>query len=342
MVTSSNERKIRIKSIGATVIGIILLTLYFINDFAISTQIINAGIHAVMIFICIKTMMKKRFFNESIYTLILMFLLEIFIINGIPYLDHADWFITMIRANIGLDLGPRFGQKVMAMPYLRFYLIGLVLLIIAKASKDSYFSERTIHIMEIAGKFSFWAMVLHICAACSLHYEILESITFFVFMISAFWEMFTAKVFRKNSVWKASALTLLIWGIEVFYGSLFIDLTASFQRLYYIEWYYLLGLFLISCICILSEDAREDNIIGISFLATMIILFFQENVTIILKFEKWLFFHIIAISAYQCVWYKICLKKSEKDRIDHRLVCAGAYFVTFLLTVFIQYHLMRQ
>lgn len=341
MILNSKEEKLGIRNIGATVTAIILLSMYFIHDFKMDQQIVNAGIYIIIIIICASVTMEKQFFYESIYTLILMFFLGIFIKNSIPYLNHPDWFNDSFAANLDhIENGSELIQRVLETSYIQFYLLGLLLWFIAKTCKKSFLSTKFIYTMSILGIFSFWALIFHICAAFFLKYRLIETIIFAVFVIGAFWEAFTTKVFQRKSVWELSILVLLMSAIALFYEIPFSNLVSSFKRLYDAEWYYLLGLTLICCICILSEKKKEDNMIGVSILITMLLIFWRKNGSMMFGLEMLLVFHVAAVFMYQCIWNWFCFSKNDKKSIDHRYIYIGSYGVVLLFTILVQLHLM--
>ena len=147
MELNSNKNKLEIKSTMATVIAIILLALYFIRDFAANQQMAMAVCYIVIIILsaCL-TMKNSSFFKSSI-----------------PHWSDWEWFRSAFLADFNSTVdGAKIITKVFDTSYIYFYLIGLVLWLVAAVAATSVISSKVIHTMRILGIYSLWAIVLHI------------------------------------------------------------------------------------------------------------------------------------------------------------------------------------
>ena len=308
MELNSNKNKLEIKSTMATVIAIILLALYFIRDFAANQQMAMAVCYIVIIILSACLTMKNSSFFKAVYTLIMMFVLGSFIKYSIPHWSDWEWFRSAFLADFNSTVdGAKIITKVFDTSYIYFYLIGLVLWLVAAVAATSVISSKVIYTMRILGIYSLWAIVLHIFTTFFNNYELLGSIIFYVFVISAFWTAYTTKTFQPNGVWKTIILALIIETIAVFYMAEYENLINLFQNMYNMEWYYSLLLALVTFICLLEENVMEDNMIGFFFLGTNVLMLAERNKGIGFELVIVLLFHIVAATAYQYILNTFCV-----------------------------------
>lgn len=337
MELNSNKNKLEIKSTMATVIAIILLALYFIRDFAANQKMAMAVCYIVIIILSACLTMKNSSFFKSVYTLIMMFVLGSFIKYSIPHWSDWEWFRSAFLADFNSTVdGAKIITKVFDTSYIYFYLIGLVLWLVATVAATSVISPKVIYTMRILGIYSLWAIVLHIFTTFFNNYELLGSIIFYVFVISAFWTAYTTKTFQPNGVWKTIILALIIETIAVFYMAEYENLISLFQNMYNMEWYYSLLLALVTFICLLEENIMEDNMIGFFLLGTNVLMLAERNKGIGFELVIVLLFHIVAATAYQYILNTFCVKKNGKYIPDHRIIYGCCYIGAFLLTMFIE------
>ena len=336
MPSNDSARNIKVKSTAATVIAIILLAVYFTGDFIIHRSIPVFISYIIIIIFCTWRTVRKDSFFKSVYILIILFFAGFFLRQAILNWTDFDWFqIAFMKRFDFVGARPEMVKRIFSAPYMYFYIAGLVLLLVAVITSVQ---TRWNYIMRVLGTYSLWALIFQVVGSNFKIYESLQDIVFFVFAVSAFWTAYTTDKFTLTGVWKAVALTVLIGMTDILFADEYTELLHSFQKIYDTEWYFSLGLALITFICILTRDVREDNLIGCVLLGTNLIMFLSMNKNIVIESVMLLFFHIAAISAYQYIRYVFCPSENLKIDVDHRIIGVFCYTGSFLLTTFIIYH----
>lgn len=333
MMLNSNK-KIEIENSLITILAILLLAVYFVMDFFDDKRLLIGAIYAVLLGFSIYFCNKKTSFYESVYPLIVLLIFGEILKNCVLYFKNFRWiYLTLIKQ---FEFSEKSYMKVvLSTPYIYFYLIGVLLLLIFKFAPNLCQSNVLKNVFNILGHYSIWAIVIHMCAVCFTKYKLIENVIFCVFLISAFWTAYTKEQFDTSDVAKAILLVVEISIFILLYPNQYISFVENLQSTKSITWLYSLGLFIICVLCILSEKIVQDIIMGFVVLGMNIMFFYGKLNHITLESESIVLFHIIALSFFYIVKNVFEFDQEQQKKNTLKAFLAFSYMMAFLLTIFL-------
>lgn len=336
-----NSRKIEIKNSSITILAILLLAIYFINDFLSNKQLAVAFIYVVLLGLSIYLCSKKTSFYETIYDFTVLIFLGEILKNSVPYLFmNHKWIFEMLIKQFKFS-ATSYIEIVLSTPYIFFYLIGVLLLLICKFAPNLCTLNALKNIFNILGKYSFVAFVIHICAGCFTEYKLIENVLFFVFMISAFWNAYTKESYETADIIKTTLLVIEIAIFILLYPNQYTSFIIKFQNTQSISWIYSVGLCIICILCILSEKIMQDIIIGFVMVGTNILFLYGRLNQIIIAPQIVVLFHIFALSFFYIIENIFCLEEKYETKSHLKVLLAFCYMIAFLLSIFINNHFTK-
>lgn len=334
----NGSKKIKITNSSMVLLAILLLAVHLFSDFMADKQLVIAGIYVVLLGFSLAMCAKKDNLYEVVYTLVAVMILGEILKNCVPYVKNMGWLWTTLTAQYGFLAGS-YAESLLSSPYVYFYFVGLLLLIISKFAPSLCRSSFMKSVFDALGKHSFWAFILHMNAICFTKYELIENAIFFVFIICAFWSAYTRNSSSTTSVIKATVLVIELSLFILLFPKQYTVFVEGFQSAQGITWFYSIGLFVICVLCILSERAIQDIIIGFVILGTNILYFFGKLNQVIFSPRIIVLFHIGAISLFYIVKNVFALDDKKQKKWCLKGCLASCYIVALMLTIFLAYHL---
>mgnify|MGYP001623679589 CR=1 FL=1 len=333
MMLNSNK-KIEIENSLITILAVFLLAIYFIMDFLNDKRLLIGAIYAVLLGLSIYLCDKKTSFYESVYSLTALLISGEIFKNCVLYFESFTWIFGTLGKQFEFS-AKSYMKVVLSTPHIYFYLIGVLILLIYRFAPNLCQSNVLKNVFSILGRYSIWAIVIHMCAACFTKYELIENVIFCVFLMSAFWTAYTKEKFETQDVAKAILLVVEISVFILLYPNQYISFVENFLRAQGITWIYLVGLFLMCVLCILSEKIMQDIIIGFVILGTILLFVYGKLNHVAPEPANIVLFHISALSFFYIVKNVFGFDKDYKKRRYLKALLASCYMMAFLLTVFI-------
>lgn len=328
------NKKIEIKNSSIIIPAILLLAVYFIADFLRDKQLIVAGIYVIIVGISIFLCAKKTTFYETIYNLIVLFILGEILKNCVPHLKNLQWIYVTLARTFKFPTGS-YGKLLLSTPYIYFYLIGLLLLAICKFAPNLGQSNALKNVFNTLGNYSLWAIVSYMCALCFVKYELIENVIFIVFMIGAFWTAYTKEKFVASDIVKAIFLVVEISLFILLYPKQYEAFVEGIQSAEGITWIYSIGLLVICVLCILSDKVIQDIIIGFAIFGTNIMFLYGMLKQVWISPGIMLLFHVGAITFFYVVKNLFAIDSNYQRKRNIKALLAVSYMMAFLLTIFI-------
>lgn len=328
------NKKIEIKNSSIIIPAILLLAVYFIADFLRDKQLIVAGIYVIIVGISIFLCAKKTTFYETIYNLIVLFILGEILKNCVPHLKNLQWIYVTLARTFKFPTGS-YGKLLLSTPYIYFYLIGLLLLAICKFAPNLGQSNALKNVFNTLGNYSLWAIVSYMCALCFVKYELIENVIFIVFMIGAFWTAYTKEKFVASDIVKAIFLVVEISLFILLYPKQYEAFVEGIQSAEGITWIYSIGLLVICVLCILSDKVIQDIIIGFAIFGTNIMFLYGILKQVWISPGIMLLFHVGAITFFYVVKNLFAIDSNYQRKRNIKALLAVSYMMAFLLTIFI-------
>ncbi len=338
-MTSDVKQRVEIKDSAITICAILLLAVYFITDFLVDKQAAVAVIYAMLLSLGIYLCSKKTCFYEAIYPFILLVVLGNILRYSFPYLKNPGGMVSRLLSQFTIS-PESYGREVLSTPYLYFYLVGMVLLIIGRLAPNLCQSHVLKNLFRILGMHSVWAFLLHLCAPCFTERQGIENVIFCIFAISAFWNAYTQGGFRQEMIegpiWLVVAIAIFILLYPEQYGS-FLEGLRNLQKM---PWFYSLGLFIICLLCIGSDKVIQDILLGFILLGTNILVFYGMRIQTQLEPGLLVFFHILALSFFYLVKQIFAPAKKDQGKGQFKGLLAACYGIAFLFLAFLMNHLI--
>ena len=314
---SDVSKKIKIENLSSAILAILLMAIYFIKDFLADTNLIIAAVYAFIVYMVVISSSKKKKFYETISELVKYFIISQLLKCVILYFKSIEWFIELLFTT----------------PYLYFYLIGIVMLLICCYAPNLCKSKKLKNVLDTIGRYSVCAVIAHMIAVCFHKYLLIENIIFYVFMIAAFWEAYTERGFDDVGLENVVILILELVAFIIFYPIQYAAFIGKFQSVNNISWIYIIGLFIICIRCILQEQSSSDVILGFIILGTCSLVLYQKFNHLIIPTKSVLLFNILALSFYYFV--KSVFDLNDKKKGYLRALLGLSYIIALLLVAFI-------
>lgn len=337
---SEGNKKIEIKNSLISIPAILLLAVYFIADFLNNKQLVIAGIYVVIVGISIFLCAKKTTFYKTIYSFIILLFLGEILKNCVLHLKNLRWIYVTLARTFKFPTG-EYGKLLLSTPYIYFYLIGLLLLMICKFAPNLSQSNALKNVFSTLGNYSLWAIVSYMCALCFVEYELIESVIFMVFMIGAFWTAYTKETFTATDIVKTILLVIEIAVFLLLFPNQYEAFIGSIQSAEGITWIYSVGLLVICLLCILSDKVIQDIIIGFVILGTNIMFLYEMFNKVWISPRIMLLFHIGAISFFYVVKNLFAFDSNYQKKRNIKALLIAGYMLSFLLTIFIANHFTK-
>ena len=299
------------------------------KDFLTDKNLIIAAVYAFIVYMVVISSSKKTEFYEIIYDLVKYFIISQLLKCVILYFQSIEWFIGTLFDSFEL-LPSNYIELLISTPYLYFYLIGLVMLLICKYAPNLCKSENLNNVLRHLSVDSIFAVIAHMIAACFHQYLLIENIIFYVFMIVSFWDAYTDDSLDLEN---AIILILGLVAFVIYYPTQYVALIGKFQNANNISWVYIIGLFIICIRCILQEQSSSDVILGFIILGTCFLIFYQKYCHLIIPTKLVLFFNIIALTVYY--FMKSVFDLNDKNKGYLRALLGSSYIIALLLVSFI-------
>lgn len=330
---TTENKNIKIINSTATIVAIILLAIYFIQNFLNDGRTVLAWGYVIILGLVIYFCSKKMYFYENVYYFFVFFILGELLKYSITHFKDLRWFLNAWAMDAS---GTEYFKMIISSPYVYIYLIGVLLLIIRCFAPKLCGSDSLKTVFEILGGNAIFAIIFHIGTVRSLKYEIMKDIVFFIFMISAFWCAYIEEDFQISDGIKEIIAVVEIFLFVRFYPKQYEILMDKIINISDMAWYYVFGICLISVICILSKQAIQDSIIGFIILGTYTLMLFGKKKQITFEPRLILFFNIIAASLFYFV-KKIFRFEKDNTKIKYlKPLYICCYIASFMLIAFIQ------
>ncbi|MGN8658947.1 hypothetical protein [Catenibacterium mitsuokai] len=329
---SDVSKKIKIENLSSAILAILLMAIYFIKDFLADTNLIIAAVYAFIVYMVVISSSKKTEFYETISELVKYFIISQLLKCVILYFKSIEWFIETFFNSFEL-LPSNYIELLFTTPYLYFYLIGIVMLLICCYAPNLCKSEKLKKVLDTIGRYSVCAVIAHMIAVCFHKYLLIENIIFYVFMIAAFWEAYTERGFDDVGLENVVILILGLAAFVIFYPIQYAAFIGKFQNATNISWIYVIALFLICFCCIFQEQSSKDTILGFIILGTCSLIFYQKLCHLIIPTKLVLLFNIVALTFYYFVKSVFDLNDQNKGYL--RGLLGLSYIIALLLVAFI-------
>lgn len=333
MILDGNK-KIEIKNSSITILAILLLAVYFISDFLRDKQPVIAGIYIVILVVSICLCAKKVSFHEAIYSLSVLLILGEILKNCVPHFKNPNWIFETLIKQFKFPTGSYF-KMLLETPYIYFYLIGILLLLICIFAPKMSQSISLKNVFHTLGNYSLWAILTHMCAVCLKQHEIIENVIFLAFMVGAFWTAYTKDKIVTSSIVKIILLVIEISIFILLYPNQYTSFVESFQNAESITWIYSVGLFIICVLCILSENVIEDIIVGFAILGTNVMFLYGMLNKAMFITEVIVLFHVGALSVFYIVKNVFGFDDGYQKKRYLKGLLLVSYMVAFLFAIFI-------
>lgn len=329
---SDVSKKIKIENLSSAILAILLMAIYFIKDFLIDKNLVIAAVYAFIVYLVVNASSKKKEFYETIYDLVKYFIISQLLKCVILYFQSIEWFIGTLFDSFEL-LPSNYIELLISTPYLYFYLIGLVMLLISIYAPNLCKSEKLKNVLDTLGRYSVCAVIAHMIAVCFHKYLLIENIIFYVFMIAAFWTAYTGRGFDDLGLENVVILILGLVAFIIYYPTQYAAFIGKFQNATNISWIYVIVLFLICFCCIFQEQSSKDTILGFIILGTCSLIFYQKFCHLIIPTKLVLLFNILALTFYYFVKSVFDLNDQNKGYL--RVLLGLSYIICLLLVAFI-------
>ena len=332
-----DNKKIEVKNSSSIILAIILLAVYFVTDFLIDRKLVIAVIYVILLSLSVFLCNRKANFYEVIYDLAVVIILSELLKNCVRYYSNIKLIFNILANQFELPV-ESYIKIFSSTPYIYFYLIGVLLLLIGKFTPKLCDSNELRKVFNILGSHSLCAMVMHMCAICFTKYEFVDNVIFYVFAISAFWNAYTKDDVKVLTIVKAALLVVEI-SIFIFlcpeqYAMWMDDL----QSVKGITWIYSVGFFIICVLCILSEKVIQDIIIGFIILGTNVLFLYGKLNQTTFEFTNIVLFNIFALSFFYVVKTIFGFEKEYENKLYLKCVLMFGYIMAFLMTIFVNNH----
>ena len=328
------NKKIEINNSLSAILAILLMAIYFITDFLTDKNLFVGAIYALILGLTIGLSAKKTSFHEVIYNLTQLLILGEILKNSVPYFKNLEWIFNTLMRQFKFST-ETYIKSLFSTPYIYFYLIGVLLLLICKFAPNLCQSSALKNVFNTLGNYSLWAIVTYMCALCFSKYELIENVIFFVFMIGAFWTAYTKEQFKRSDIIKAIMLVIEIAIFILLYLNQYTAFVENLQSAEGITWIYSIGLFVICVLCILSEQISQDVIIGFAILGTNLMFFYGKLNQVMIPVWIMVLFHIGALSFYYIVKNMFALDFEYQKKQYLKILLGSGYIMALLLTLFI-------
>ena len=329
---SDVNKKIKIENLSSAILAILLMAIYFIKDFLVDKNLVIAAVYAFIVYLVVNASSKKKEFYETIYDLVKYFIISQLLKCVILYFQSIEWFIGTLFDSFEL-LPSNYIELLISTPYLYFYLIGLVMLLISIYAPNLCKSEKLKNVLDTLGRYSVCAVIAHMIAVCFHKYLLIENIIFYVFMIAAFWTAYTGRGFDDLGLENVVILILGLVAFIIYYPTQYAAFIGKFQNATNISWIYVIVLFLICFCCIFQEQSSKDTILGFIILGTCSLIFYQKFCHLIIPTKLVLLFNILALTFYYFVKSVFDLNDQNKGYL--RVLLGLSYIICLLLVAFI-------
>lgn len=330
-------RKFEIKNSTITILAILLLAIHLIADLQSDKRLGTMVIYAVLLAFCISICIRKAGFYETVYNFIVVIVLGEILKNSISHLNNPDWIVNRLVQAVKSPEELSF-KLLISTPYIYFYLIGLLLLLISNFEPNVCQSDKQKSVFKTLGMHSLWAAILHLCAVFLTKYDLIENVIFWVFIISAFWTANTKESFQSSSIKKSLLLVAEISVFILLYPKQYAACVKSLQNVQEMPWIYSIGLLLICIFCILSDGIIQDNIIGFIILGTNILFLCGMRNHVMVGQKTVVLFHIGAVSLFSFLKSVINYNNYYQVKLYVRVLLAFSYVTALMMTLFITKH----
>lgn len=328
------NKKIEIKNSLSAILAILLVAIYFITDFLMDKNLVLGVIYALILCLDIGLSANKTSFYEVVYNLMALLILGEILKNSVPHFKNLEWIFNTLMRQFKFS-AHTYIKVLFSTPYIYFYLIGVLLLLICKFAPNLCQSNALKNVFNTLGNYSLWAIVTHMCAVCFSEYELIENVIFFVFMIGAFWTAYTKNQFKASDIIKAIMLVVEIAVFILLYPNQYMAFVENLQSAKGMTWIYSVGLFVICVLCILSEQISQDIIVGFAILGTNLMFFYGKLNQVIIPAWIMVLFHIGALSFYYVVKNVFTLDTEYQKKRYLKILLGSGYIMALLLTLFI-------
>ena len=160
-----DNKKIEVKNSSSIILAIILLAVYFVTDFLIDRKLVIAVIYVILLSLSVFLCNRKANFYEVIYDLAVVIILSELLKNCVRYYSNIKLIFNILANQFELPV-ESYIKIFSSTPYIYFYLIGVLLLLIGKFTPKLCDSNELRKVFNILGSHSLCAMVMHMCAIC--------------------------------------------------------------------------------------------------------------------------------------------------------------------------------